>query len=351
MSSNTSVTPGELALPHAGEASSRRGAFLITIDTEGDDLWSKPSEITATNAHALPRFQELCERYGLRPTYLVNWEMVQSPFFREFGMSVLERDTAEIGMHLHAWNSPPLVPLTADDFTFQPYLIEYPTEVMAEKVKVMTDALETTFGAKMVSHRAGRWGLDSRYVRLLIEAGYRVDCSVTPHRDWSKTMGDPGGNGGPDFRHFPDHAYLIDPKAIDRPGQSPLLELPMTIMRIHDSAPERAARRASRRIPYVRRFVFRSRPEYSWLRAVGQSDADLVRIIDLAAEQDRPYVEFMAHSSELMAGGSPWFQTDAQIDALYERLEMLFAASTTQWQGRTLKEYDAVIRASDSPGA
>ena len=65
-------------------------AFLITIDTEGDDLWSKPREITAANAETLPRFQELCERYRLKPTYLVNWEMVQSPFFREFGTAVFE---------------------------------------------------------------------------------------------------------------------------------------------------------------------------------------------------------------------------------------------------------------------
>ena len=121
-------------------------------------------------------------------------------------------------MHLHAWNSPPLVPLTRDDYTFQPYLTEYPDDTMTEKVKVMTDTLESTFGTKMVSHRAGRWGLDTRYVKILIEAGYRVDCSVTPHRDWRSTLGDPAGNGGPDYRGFPEQAYFIDPSAIDRPG-------------------------------------------------------------------------------------------------------------------------------------
>ena len=95
----------------------------------------KPREITSANARSLPRFQDLCERYGLRPTYLANWEMVESPFFREFGKSVIERDTAEIGMHLHAWNSPPIVPLTSDDYAYQPYLMEYPDDVMKEKVE------------------------------------------------------------------------------------------------------------------------------------------------------------------------------------------------------------------------
>ena len=59
------------------------------------------------NADALPRFQGLCDRYGLKPTYLANWEMVKSGSFVELGKDVLASGRAEIGMHLHAWNSPP----------------------------------------------------------------------------------------------------------------------------------------------------------------------------------------------------------------------------------------------------
>jgi len=51
--------------------------------------------------------------------------MAMSAAFVEFGRDVLARGTGEIGMHLHAWNSPPIVPLTGDDFHYQPYLIEY----------------------------------------------------------------------------------------------------------------------------------------------------------------------------------------------------------------------------------
>jgi hypothetical protein len=163
-----------------------RGAFLITIDTEGDDLWSKPREITVSNALALPRFQELCERYGLKPTYLVNWEMATAASFVEFGRAVLERGTGEIGMHLHAWNSPPLVPLSDDDFTHQPYLLEYPERLIREKVNVMTDTLESTFGVKMRSHRAGRWGLDEVYAKILIgdPIGQLASDTRCPRRRW-----------------------------------------------------------------------------------------------------------------------------------------------------------------------
>ena len=63
--------------------------FLITIDTEGDNAWAKPREVTTRNAAYLPRFQSLCERYGLQPTYLTNYEMAVSPEYREFAADAL----------------------------------------------------------------------------------------------------------------------------------------------------------------------------------------------------------------------------------------------------------------------
>src|SRR5687768_264695 len=183
-------------------------SFLITIDTEGDDLWSRPRISTTRNSHSLPRFQALCERFGYKPTYLTNYEMASCPVFREFALDMLRRDAGEVGMHLHAWDSPPIVPLTRDDHANHPYLYEFPESVMRQKVAVMTDLLEETFERKMVSHRAGRWGLNETYARVLADFGYVVDCSVTPLLSWRSCKGDPAGAGGPDFTTFPDAAYF-----------------------------------------------------------------------------------------------------------------------------------------------
>src|ERR1043165_7078717 len=205
--------------------------FLITIDTEGDNLWSSPRQVTTRNARFLPRFQALCEAHGLKPTYLTDYHMAHCPAFREFGRAVLRRQTAEIGMHLHAWDTPPLEPLTTDDLAHQPYLMEYPTHLIRAKIHVMTDLLEEVFDHQMVSHRAGRWGFNETYAHILAEHGYRVDCSVTPHKSWASQMGDPDGAGGSDYSGFPDHAYFLDLDDIQRPGQSTLLEVPLTVMR------------------------------------------------------------------------------------------------------------------------
>src|SRR5260221_5881140 len=69
--------------------------LLITIDTEGDDLWSRPREITTRNARFLPRFQSLCERYRLKPVYLANYEMAMSDAFVEFARDVVAREFDE----------------------------------------------------------------------------------------------------------------------------------------------------------------------------------------------------------------------------------------------------------------
>ena len=319
--------------------------FLITIDTEGDDLWSSPREITTRNAEYLPRFQSLCQRFGFKPVYLTNYEMAMSDVFVAFGRDVIARGAGEIGMHLHAWNSPPLAPLTSDDFRFQPYLIEYPAPVMKEKIKTLTRLLEDRFGQKMISHRAGRWAFDGRYAAMLIDEGYQVDCSVTPDMDWRRIQGDPAGNGGSCYAGFPRRPYFLDPADISRPAAGPLLEVPMTIR------PSGLHRRApwAYRIPLLRRAANRVSLGLSWLCPVQPAlrapvDRNLDAMLRMAREaraEGATHMEFMLHSSELMPSGSPIFRSASDIDRLYEHLEILFEDLATWCRSMTLKEFHA----------
>ncbi len=315
-----------------------RPVFLIAIDTEGDNIWARPREITTRNAAFLHRFQSLCEAHALTPTYLTNYEMVCSPVYQEFARDVLERRTAEIGMHLHAWNSPPIQPLTGDDYRYQPYLIEYPESSIRDKVGFLTRLLEDTFGVKMISHRAGRWSFNEVYARILVEQGYRVDCSVTPHVSWRWTQGDPAQTGGSDFSRFPEEAYRVDLGDISRAGESPLLEVPMTVMRA--SGP---TRRIGELLPHrslPSRVWNRLFPPRQWLQPNGRNLSHMLRILDRAVEERRRYVEFTLHSSEFMPGGSPTFSTTRSIEDLYRDLEQLFSRVATSFVGATLSEFE-----------
>lgn len=317
--------------------------FLITIDTEGDNGWDAPREVTTRNSKYLPRFQALCERFGFKPTWLSNWEMAHCPDFVPFAQDALKRNTAEVGMHLHAWNSPPIVPLTSDDTRHMPFLIEFPEAVMRPKIAAMTQVLEDTFGRKMLSHRAGRWSFNSTYARILVEHGYRVDCSVTPQVSWQNTLGDPAQKGGTDFSAFPSEPYWMDLDDISRAGISPLLEVPMTILpgssslsgTVRSKLPRGSLpRRALNKLLDI---------EPSWLRPTGGNLASMLRVVQRASAEGRSHLEFMLHSSEFMPGGSPTFATEASIEALYRDLEALFEAIQPRFQGATLSEFHSAF--------
>jgi len=320
-------------------------AFLITVDTEGDNLWSRPGSVTTENAAHLPRFQALCESYGFKPTYLTNWEMAHDPVFQEFARDILVRGTGEIGMHLHAWDSPPLAPLTADDTFHQPYLIEYPEEVLGEKVRVLTAWLEESFRTKMLSHRAGRWAMDERYARVLVENGYHVDCSVTPHLSWRDHPGDPAGRGGADYTRFPARAYFMDLDDIARPGDSSLLEVPLTVIPYRYPAAIGKTRHLLEKHPFGARVARRLWPEAT--RLVGtEREQRLLRTVEVARREKYPYVEFAIHSSEVMPGGSPTFPDRESIERLYRKLERVFDAARETFAGATLAEYAGRVAGS-----
>jgi len=315
-----------------------RPAFLVTIDTEGDDLWSRPREIGTRNAAFLPRFQALCEANGLKPTWLVNHEMALCPVFGRFGRAVLARGTAEIGLHLHAWNSPPLVPLTDDDFRHQPYLVEYPPALMEEKIVRLLALLRERFETPVTSHRAGRWALDATYARLLARHGIRVDTSVTPGLSWAGMPGAPQGRGGSDYRGFPRRPYRVDLDRIDRAdpsGSSPLLEVPVTLgrSRLHRLAPW------AYHVPRLRRWAWGHRPMWQWLYPDGRNLVSMRELFEHRVAAGDPCLVFVLHSSELMPSGSPQSPDEASIEALYRDLGVLFGLAARHGEGMTLTEF------------
>jgi hypothetical protein len=309
-------------------------AFLITLDTEGDNLWrNRSGKVTTRNVQFLPRFQSLCEKYNFKPTWLTNYEMASDPAYVEFGRNLLARGQGEIGMHLHAWYSPPEYALTDDDWRYQPYLIEFPENILRDKVAYMTDLLESAFQQKMTSHRAGRWAFDEVYARALIDNGYLVDCSVTPRVDWRNSSGAPQGKGGTDYSLFPDHAYYLDINDISRAGDSRLLELPMSIQYRYGAFTNQLKKvwndvRGKKRGPSV-----------NWLRPVGGNVEQMRQVVEQTLSQGNDYVEFMLHSSEFMPDGSPTFKNEADIERLYDDLEQLFSWLQSRTQGMTLTEY------------
>lgn len=306
--------------------------FLITIDTEGDNLWSHPREINTKNAQGLLRFQSLCNEYGFKPVYLTNYEMAMDDFFVSFAKKCADKGECEIGMHLHPWNSPPIIPLTSDDYQYQPFLIEYPHDVIEKKVQFMTSLLEERFERKIYSHRAGRWCINTTYISILKEYGYHTDCSVTPHVDWSSVKGNPSSSGGVDYSMFPDSSYYLDEKNLSQKGSGTILEVPMTIIlkprfRFIPGFGLNLFANSSK----LKKYLFRK----VWLRP----DSHYSNMSNILNSNKAEYYEFMIHSSELSAGLNPTFKTEESIEMLYKSIRELFESAKKKCSGMTLEDF------------
>ena len=294
--------------------------FIITVDTEGDNLWDykKGDQITTHNTKYIPRFQELCEKYGFKPVYLTNYEMLCDDAFVEYAIAKEQQGLCEIGLHLHAWNNPPLYELDAK-YTGNPYLIEYPDDIMRAKFEYLYNLFCEKIGHKPYSHRAGRWAMDERYFRLLEEFDIKVDCSVTPRLDWSNVNGELGG--GPDYRTSPSIPHWI----------GSVLEMPLTVK------PSRALLGNS--LKQNIKTLLRGRNLQ--FRPAGYSLKEMKYVVDkYNSDKSVDYLEFMLHSSELMPGGSPYFIDDNAINTLYWSIQSLFEyAKQNGYKGITLLDY------------
>jgi hypothetical protein len=195
------------------------------------------------------------------------------------------------------------------------------------KLQTLTGAIAESIGRAPISFRAARWGLGASMVGALARQGYRVDGSVTPKTSWAKAGGGPFAEG-PDYRRAPARPYRLSDRDVCRPGDSGLLEVPMTVLYTGPLVDEgsRAARWFSlmpespvKRL--LERAVFRTR----WLRISPESRRGDWRAIHRAASRSGiDALVFMIHSSELMPGASPLTPTERDAEAVFRSLEEMF---------------------------
>jgi hypothetical protein len=306
--------------------------FIITVDTEGDDLWHhKQNEpITTENTLFIPSFQELCEKYDFKPVYLTNYEMVCDDRFVDYIRAKVEAGLCEVGLHIHAWNNPPLFNLNSK-YDGNPYLIEYPEEVMREKLLYTTNLIRERIGFCPVSHRAGRWAMNNTYFRLLKEMGVKVDCSYTPHVSWNDCPGESIAKG-PDYRNVSEKVQTIEG----------ILEVPMSIRQDRLHSAFGALNRGG-----VRNLLSTiKRPKALWCRPSVSSLADMIYLTDrISREKGVNYMEMMIHSSELMPAGSPYFKDAESIEKLYCHLDLFFQEVCKRgFVGVTLDDYQELVK-------
>jgi hypothetical protein len=301
--------------------------FILTIDTEGDNQWDHGCELTVENIKFIPRFQELCNKYLIRPTYLVTSEVCEDPFAKEIFADYLSSDTAEIGAHLHSWTTPPFQDRNGYRYndSSHAFATELPENLLSDKIKNLTNQILTSFGKQPLSFRSGRYGFNENVARILSENSYLVDSSITPYASWSDYKGIEDGMGGPDFINstpFPSRYNFAN---------NSLLEIPITILptRFPLNRFKAIATNYLRKVDssiffkVFRKLLFRNQP--LWLRPQPFMNIDLFdELLTEAIKINLPYIVMMFHSSELMPGCSIYRPDQISVEKLYELLERFF---------------------------
>lgn len=264
--------------------------FCVTIDTEPDcDIhWKRSRPLTFESVtFGIPRIlRPIWDRFEIKPVYFVSPEVVGN----QQCCRVLQDEMklgAEIGTHLHSEYIGPKQ--KHEDFAGTPSkeypCYEYDAEVESTKIKNLTDLIEKNLGVRPVSYRAARYGADLDTIKALEKLGYKVDSSVTPEINWQN-------QGGPDHSRAPKQPYFISQTDYYSAGDSPVLEVPITI--------------SGKRFPFLpERWLY-----YRWLRPTHMTAFEMKSLIsEFTRNFTEPVLNLMFHSMEVIPKKTPFVRT------------------------------------------
>ena len=331
-----------------------RPRFLLTVDVEEDmPGWRITDPITVSNVAALPRLADLCERAGVRPTYLCTYPVATTPESASVLRRLHARGNCEIGTHMHPWNTPPFdrVPgREGDERGHAYYPLELAPEVFRAKLVNLHAAVGALTGEAPRSFRAGRFGIDASTLRELIPLGYEVDTSVTP-------LSDHLADRGPDFRSAPQHPYRPARDDVVKSGDLPIVEIPVSVG-LTRRLPS-ALQAAYVHLPKAMRLRgllsrdYLNLVDYAWLYPV-RFDLELMRrAARTLVEQGTSVLNVFVHSNELVPGQSGRVDTPAHVEQVFERLAGIFAVCRDEFGAEpcTLSEAGRALQPALAPAA
>lgn len=315
----------------------RMRAFLVTIDTEANG-WDQIGANSIENIRYVRPLQDLFDRHGVRPTYLVTYEMATRDRAIEVLKPIHDGGRCEIGQHFHAWTCPPFErpsPEGVDLAWLRGLQGELPDGLFYAKAEALRRAITSAYGRAPTSHRAGRWAIDLRTLHWLRDTGFLADSSMTPGVSWSHTKGVHGAYGV-DTSQIPAGPFIQDLEPPFRPGRTAptgLLEVPVSAARLPQRGLARAAgaviqsglpgsSMASKVFSRIFPTPFGVLPcrVMPWYREV-----DLLALADWILGETG-VVNLMLHSSEVMPGGSPYSRTERM-----QRRVMSHLAAVSRW--------------------
>lgn len=154
--------------------------FVLSVDTEEEWDWSTPfpqSDFSLHNINELTNFQAFCENLGIKPTYFVDYAVADNEAASAKIKEILQGGNCELGAHLHPWCNPPYFGNTGEK---ESHVIMLPKQQVEQKFISLMSRLENQFNVTPRSFRTGRWGIDAKTLKIIIDKGLEVDSSIYP---------------------------------------------------------------------------------------------------------------------------------------------------------------------------
>lgn len=303
--------------------------LVISVDVEEEGLFCgryPRSPAGVTNVARLEHLRFIVAEFGLPLTLLVTYQVARDSTALEVLKRWQEDYGAEIGAHLHPWNTPPFWDLPLPEPVAAASI---PLTLMAGKLGTLVGCLEKGLGVRPRSFRMGRFDWDHQVLKLLPRFGLRVDSSMVPLTQKI---------GGPDhFLAGPDPFPLTWGDAV-----SPLLEVPLTMVSLINGVPARLYR-FSQIFPGAWGHLLRA--WYPFVGAVGVHPAWFplthMRLAVLCHRRRGGQVlNMFFHSSELLPGGTPRHRTEAAVQRFLRKIRTFLAwlVETQKVEGATLSD-------------
>ncbi len=304
--------------------------LVISLDVEEEGLFFGRYPRTppgVTNVAELRRLAFISREFGLPLTLLVSYHVAKDPAACRVLAAWRDRERAEIGAHLHHWNTPPFLDLPDPEPIPSEKL---PRELLRDKFASLMDQIQAGLEVAPRSFRMGRFDAGPQVWGLLPEFGLDVDSSVAPLTTKNADL----------------LSYLApaDPFPLASPGivAGQVLEVPITLIPLVSGAPPLIDRLA-RALPPAR-----GRGLKDLFRPVGvvgvQPAWYPLASLKLAAHLHRrrggQVLTMAFHSSELQPGASPLFPTEAAVNRFVAKIRafLTWLVRTGPVEGVTLSE-------------
>ena len=195
--------------------------------------------------------------------------------------------------------------------------------------------MENEFEHDIVTHRSGRWALNNRYVKMLRKHWLQSRLFSDSICVVAKSSEVPGGRGGSNM-DISYNEYFVDVDNYRMPGESTLLEVPVTIRPVYKNRIAPASMYSLQRmaLTYVHRATRRLFPSVAWMRPNGKNLMTLFQLVEESELSEQNYMQLVLSSSDLMEGGVPKSE-----DAIFIDIERLFARASTGFKGATMSDF------------